>query len=183
MGRPSQENKEPTFSKEPSIALEEMMNEYGTLVLRTAIFYLGDRHLAEDVSQEVFFRVYRNWKKFRGKSTVKTWIVKITINLCRDRLRLKSSDVKPVDPLSINLDYAYNLEEEVMKKIYHTKLFKYVLHLPAHYREVLYLYYYLDISTVEISQAAEIPEGTIRGRLVRARKMLGEWLEKEEIGK
>lgn len=183
MGRPSQENSKNTFSKDPSIALEEMMNQYGTLVLRTAFFYLGDRYLAEDVSQEVFIRAYRNWNKFRGKSSVKTWIVKITINVCRDKIKLKSSDEKSVDPLTINIDDAYNLEEEVMKKINNSKLLKGVLQLPEHYREVLYLYYYLDLNTVEISKTTEVPEGTVRGRLVRARKILSEWLEKEETSK
>ncbi|WP_364149720.1 sigma factor [Paenibacillus sp. LPE1-1-1.1] len=40
------------------------MNEFGTIVIRTAFFYTGDAHLAEDISQEVFLRAYRKWNTF-----------------------------------------------------------------------------------------------------------------------
>jgi RNA polymerase sigma-70 factor, ECF subfamily len=181
MGRPSRKDINSSFSKEPSVALEELMNCYGTLVLRTAYFYLGDRHLAEDISQEAFIRAYRNWKKFRGDSSVKTWIIRITINLCRDRLRLKASNEEPIDPYLMKQNFEFNLEEEVIKRINKTQVLKHVLNLPLHYQEVLYLYYYLDFNTIEISKATEISEGTIRGRLHRARKLLGDQLIKEGL--
>jgi RNA polymerase sigma-70 factor, ECF subfamily len=75
----------------------------------------------------------------------------------------------------------YNLEVEVLKRINSTEILKYVLALPLHYRKVLFLYYYLDFNTLEIASASGNPEGTIRGRLHRARKLLKEQLEKEGI--
>ncbi|HJV32126.1 MAG TPA: sigma-70 family RNA polymerase sigma factor [Bacillales bacterium] len=183
MVRFSKDNNNATFSKEPSKALEEMMDQYGTLILRTAYFYIGDQHLAEDISQEVFFRAYRNWDKFLGKSSVKTWLIKITINVSRDKMRPKSAAEKPIEVSSNNPDFSYNLEEEVLKKINSTELLKRVLKLPDHYREVLYLYYYLELNTIEISKASSIPEGTVRGRLVRARDLLSKTFEKEEFCK
>ncbi|WLD93600.1 sigma-70 family RNA polymerase sigma factor [Alkalihalobacillus sp. AL-G] len=170
-----------SFSKEPSKALEKMMDCYGSTILRTAFFYLGDRHLAEDVSQEVFIRAYRNWEKFRGDSSVKTWLIRITINLCRDKMSLKASSEKPTDPFLIDGSSQFSVEEEVLKRINNTDMLKHVLNLPLHYREVLYLFYYLDLSTAEITKAIETPDGTVRGRLHRARKRLEECLKKEGL--
>lgn len=167
--------------KDPSSALEILMNQYGTTVLRTAYFYLGDRHLAEDVSQEVFIRAYRHWSKFCGKSSVKTWLTKITINVCRDKGRLKSSTEKPIDPVLLQLTEQAGAEEHAMKRIQNTMILKRVLSLPQHYHEVLYLYYYLDLTTPEISEVTGSPEGTVRGRLHRAREMLKAMLKKEGL--
>jgi RNA polymerase sigma-70 factor, ECF subfamily len=181
MGRPSRQILESNFSDEPSQAIEEMMDCYGSLVLRTAYFYLKDSHLAEDISQEAFIRAYRSWSKFRGECSVKTWLVKITINLCLDYFRKKASTEIPSDVISEDDWHGSNLEDEVMKRMNSTQILKHVLNLPLHYREVLFLFYYLDLTTIEIASAVGIPEGTVRGRLHRARKLLGEQLEKEGI--
>jgi RNA polymerase sigma-70 factor, ECF subfamily len=180
MGRPSRPNCETIFSDEPVLAIEEMMELYGSLVIRTAYFYVNDRYLAEDISQEAFIRAFRNWAKFRGESSVKTWLIKITINLCRDHLRKKIAVEHPLELKGERID-EYNLEVEVLKRINSTEILKHVLALPLHYREVLFLYYYLDFNTLEIASASGIPEGTIRGRLHRARKLLKEQLEKEGL--
>jgi RNA polymerase sigma-70 factor, ECF subfamily len=97
MGRPSRQNCETSFWDDPVLAIEEMMELYGSLIIRTAYFYVNDRYLAEDISQEVFIRAYRNWGKFRGDSSVKTWLIKITINLCRDHLRKKIAAEPPLE--------------------------------------------------------------------------------------
>lgn len=167
MGRPTHKDIDSSFSEEPSKAVEEMMECYGTLVLRTAYFYLSDRHLAEDISQEVFIRAFRNWEKFRGDSSVKTWLMRITINLCRDKSRLKSSTEIPIEPGSMTIHSHYNLEEDVLSRVHHTQILKHVLKLPKHYQEVLCLFYYLDFSSVEIAKVTKNPEGTVRGRLHR----------------
>jgi RNA polymerase sigma-70 factor (ECF subfamily) len=167
------------ISNDPSEALEEMMNLYGTTVLRTAFFYMKDRHLAEDVSQEVFIRAYRNWSNFRGDSSVITWLTRITINVCRDKAGVKAFTEQPTDPgMLVNNDPG-SVEEEVLKRYSNTLIFKYILRLPQHYQEVLYLYYYLDLNTREIAEATTTAEGTVRGRLHRARQQLEDDLRKE----
>lgn len=175
-GLPNREN----FPKEPSLALEMMMDRYGTMVLRTAFFYLNDRYLAEDISQEVFLRAYRHWTKFRGESNVKTWLTRITVNACRDKLGLKMSTERPTDPVLLDLNRTRSVEEEALERLNKTEILQHILRLPLAYQEVLYLYYYLDLTTKEIAGAVEVPEGTVRGRLHRAREMLGQDMMKEE---
>jgi|CeladaMinimDraft_18_1061708.scaffolds.fasta_scaffold00600_6 RNA polymerase sigma-70 factor (ECF subfamily) len=173
------------YPADPSAALEQMMERHGNDVLRTAYFYMGDRHLAEDVSQEVFLRAYRHWTSFRGDSTVKTWLTKITVHLCRDRLRRKSAAETPTDPALIRLDAeraaGRNAEDEAMHRLSRSGFLSKLAELPPHYHEALYLYYYLDLSTREIAEATGTPEGTVRGRLSRARELLAERLQREEL--
>ncbi len=170
------------FPAEPSSALEMIMDRYGDLVLRTAYFYLGDRHLAEDVSQEVFLRVFHHWNTFKGNSRLKTWLTRITINVCKDKFRLKRTTAEePTDPSMMQTSPRMSVEEEAMTKLERTVILQHVMKLPAHYHEVLYLYYYLDLSTKEIAEAVDVPEGTVRGRLHRARELLGKQLREEGL--
>ncbi|XID94495.1 sigma-70 family RNA polymerase sigma factor [Paenibacillaceae bacterium WGS1546] len=181
MARPAGPNDKSAYPAEPSLALERMMTEFGTSVLRTAYFYLGDRHLAEDVSQEAFLRAYRKWSSFRGDSSVKTWLTKIAVNACRDRLGLKMNQEQPTDPGMLPHAAFRNAEEDAMRRLDQTTILRSIFELPPHYREVIYLYYYLDLGTREISEAIGAPEGTVRGRLHRARELLGENLAKEGL--
>ncbi|MET3695750.1 RNA polymerase sigma-70 factor [Bacillus oleivorans] len=184
MERPFQEKKDQHFSTDPAEALEQIMDDFGSLVLKTAFFYVKDRHLSEDITQEVFIRAFKNWSHFRGASSVKTWIIRITINLCKDKLGLKTmTSERPTSPFLLQANGYGHVEEEVLQRIKQTEILKHIMNLPPHYQEVIYLYYYLDFSTAEISSAIETPEGTVRGRLHRARQVLKEQLEKEGLSK
>ena len=77
--------------------LESMMRTYGNDVLRTAYMYVKDIHTAEDIFQEVFIKADRNKEGFRGESSVKTWLIRITVNACKDYL--KSAYNRRVTPL------------------------------------------------------------------------------------
>lgn len=167
--------------EDPASAVEMLMDLYGTTVLRTAYFYLRDLHLAEDVCQEVFLRVFRHWRQFRGDSSVKTWLTKITIHLCRDRASAKSSSEQPTDPVLMKLPDQPGAEEQVMRSWHNTSILRHVLELSAPYQEVVFLYYYFDYSTAEIAEMTGAPEGTVRGRLHRAREKLAHILQREGL--
>ncbi|WP_168121632.1 sigma-70 family RNA polymerase sigma factor [Paenibacillus sp. HB172176] len=165
--------------EEPMEALEGLMNEYGTYVLRTAFFYTGDRGMAEDISQEVFLRAYRNWSSFRGHSSVKTWLTRIAINLCKDKLGVRMFAEQPIEPGRIRLTEAVSAEEAAMRKLRRTEILQSVMKLPDAFQEIIFLYYYQELSTAEIASAIGVAEGTARSRLHRAREMLGRELREE----
>ncbi len=153
------------------------MNDYGDDVLRIAYMYLKDKYLAEDVFQEVFIKVYKNFYKFEKRSSEKTWIMTITMNACKDILR--NSWFKRVfafdytDNPSIADNYVdANIDNEVINSIQYEKLLNEVMNLPHKYKEPILLYYYEELSTTDISKILNVPEATIRSRLFRARKML-----------
>ncbi|MBV7273626.1 sigma-70 family RNA polymerase sigma factor [Clostridium thailandense] len=157
--------------------IERLINEYGNDVLRISYIYLKDKYLAEDAFQEVFVKVYKNLCKFRGNSTEKTWILSITMNTCKDILR--SSWFKRVilheDMKLINYDFdkkSDTPDTEVIKKLQYKELLKEVMDLPKKYKDVVILFYYEELSTTEISRILNIPDGTVRSRLFRAREVL-----------
>lgn len=170
-----QENNQPEqYPTDPSEALEQLMDRYGSVVLRTAYFYTGDQFLAEDISQEVFLRAFRKWHSFRGESAVKTWLTTITVNVCRDKMDVRMFQEQPIDPSRVSEGRTISVEEQVMDRLKKSEVLQYLLRLSLPYQEVLYLYYYTELSTPEIAKAASLPEGTVRARLFRAREALAE---------
>lgn len=155
--------------------IEQLMSNYGNDILRIAYLYLKDSYLAEDVFQEVFIKVYKNFNKLKKSSSEKNWLMTITINTCRDILRIawfkrviKSKDIYD----SSFADVCESVDDKVINKIQHEELLKQVMNLPRKYKEPIILYYYEELSTVDISKVLKIPEGTVRSRLFRARAIL-----------
>ncbi|KZL90612.1 sigma-70 family RNA polymerase sigma factor [Clostridium magnum] len=155
--------------------IKRLMDSYGNDVLRVAYLYLKDKHLAEDAFQEVFIKVYKNFDKFKKNSSEKTWIISITMNTCRDILRIswfkKVLMFKDINNDSLLHSYE-NIDNKVINRIQNENLLKEVMNLPSKYKEPLILYYYEELSTVDISKMLKIPEGTVRNRLFRARTIL-----------
>ncbi|MCI3920118.1 sigma-70 family RNA polymerase sigma factor [Paenibacillus sp. TRM 82003] len=168
------------FDPDPARALEQLMEQFGATVMRTAYFYTGDRHLAEDISQEAFLRAYRKWDSFRGDSSVKTWLTTIAINVCRDKMGVRMFSEQPTDPTRMEQGRTISVEEEAMERFEKSEVLRHLLRLPLPYQEALYLYYYLEFSTKEIAEATSSPEGTVRNRLHRAREALAREIKKEE---
>jgi RNA polymerase sigma factor, sigma-70 family len=155
--------------------IKRLMDGYGNDVLRIAYLYLKDKHLAEDAFQEVFIKVYKNFDKFKRNSSEKTWIISITMNTCRDILRIswfkKVIMFKDLNNDSL-LDSYENIDNKVINRIQNENLLKEVMNLPRKYKELIILYYYEELSTADISKMLKIPEGTVRSRLFRARTIL-----------
>lgn len=172
---------DPAAAPDRAGLLEEWMRLYGTRVLHLAYTYLRDRHAAEDVAQEVFIRAYRAMDEFRGQSAVYTWLYRITVNLCRDRLR--SAEARRVT-LPGELPTAAGSEDpegQALDNLRSQALARLVLALPEPYREVVVLYYYHELSTAEIAQVTGQAENTVKTRLHRARQQLREMLAREGV--
>jgi RNA polymerase sigma factor (sigma-70 family) len=158
--------------------LEWLMNEYGKNVARLAFTYTKQRQLSEDIAQEVFIKCYENLDKFRHESSYKTWVYRITVNLCKDKLRswsfknivlteffLKTKSTNKSPEMEL-----VGLED---KRIISEK----ILSLPIKYREVIILYYYEEMSYNQISDLLNVSLQTIKSRLHRARLLLKKLLE------
>lgn len=151
---------------------QRLMEQYGKDVLRTSYMFLKDKYRAEDAFQEVFIKVFHKFKDFKGESSEKTWIIKITINVCKDILR--SSWLKRVmltDQIASRRG-VFDVENRFIKKDENMQIFNEVLSLPPVFKEVVILYYYHGYDTSEISNILNTKEGTVRSRLFRAREVL-----------
>ena len=80
----------PTVTIE-KLSYEDFYNQYKILVYNVALHYLQNIEDAEEVTQDVFVQVFQSLKKFEQKSTVKTWIYRITINKSIDYIKHKNS--------------------------------------------------------------------------------------------
>ncbi|MCF0149320.1 MAG: sigma-70 family RNA polymerase sigma factor [Clostridium sp.] len=152
--------------------IQRLMDTYGNDVLRTSYMYLKDLQSAEDAFQEVFIKVFNKLGSFKGESSEKTWIIRITINVCKDMMR--SSWIKRVlltDKLK-DKNVNIGIESRIIKIEENKILFEEVMALSNKFKEVIILYYYHNCNTTEISKILNVAEGTVRSRLHRAREIL-----------
>lgn len=159
--------------------LESWIGDYGTSLLRMSFLYLKDLHLAEDVVQETMLKAYFQYENFRGQSSVKTWLTRIAINLCKDcRRSVWFQRVNCVGFIAetIGSGKDLNIDDEVSTQVekeqQNNDLLAAIMKLPLKYREVILLYYYQEFSTKETADILCIPEATVSTRLRRAKATL-----------
>lgn len=159
--------------------LESLMRTYGNDVLRTAYMYVKDIHIAEDIFQEVFIKVNNNLKNFQGNSSIKTWIIRIAINTCKDYLKSAySRRIVPMeefmeDSITAEDSYADLERQETIQSVKEA-----VMELPDHYKDVIMCVYFQEMSMDQAAQMLDLPVGTIKSRLARAKEKLKESMER-----
>ena len=152
--------------------LETLMEEYGTQLLRMCAVYLHDCDLAQDAVQDTFIKAYRHMDAFRGECSMKSWLMGIAINVCRDYLR--TAWFRRIDR-RIHTDM---LPETAAPDEFkdHTVLTE-VNRLPKRYREVILLRYYQGMKLKETADALHISSSTVNQRMKRANSILHERLK------
>ncbi|CEG27197.1 sigma-70 family RNA polymerase sigma factor [Bacillus sp. B-jedd] len=170
-------NSEPLNQLNREEKLKWLMKAYGNDVIRIAYTYLKQKQLAEDVAQEVFIKCYEKLDSFRNESSYKTWLIRITVNKCKDVLRswafknLYFTDfIKPKQTHSSLEHSFFGVEENQL-------ISRQVIELPVKLREVIILFYYQEFSIEEISDMLKINSNTVRTRLHRGRQKLKEGYE------
>ncbi len=155
-------------------AYRQIVEEYGSRLLRTCYLILKDREEAEDVVQETFIKVFRKMGTFKEDSALYTWIYSIALNLSRDRLRKKQDVLVLEDEWIGSNDVESHIERSIDRELLKKELFE----MNALYREVLVLFYFEELSIKEISKLLNEKEGTIKSKLSRGRNILKESLLK-----
>ncbi len=160
-------------SQDSVVALEKIVEKYSSDVAGLANRLLGWPGDVDDVVQDVFLAVFLNIKKFRQKSSLKTWLFKITINKCRSlkykrmlRLNFYGKIARKAASKSAAADDR-PIHSETCERIRRA-----VADLPVRYREPVVLKYLQQSSTKEITKILGITENTLNVRLTRARKIL-----------
>lgn len=160
--------------------LDEIIEEYGNSIYRTCYLYLKDVHLAQDALQDTFIKAFNNYDKLRGNHSLKAWVFKIAINVCRDYLR-KSARIIVDNEQSFRETFVYD-ESDINKD---NTLSLEIMKLKPKYKEIIILYYYQELKLKEIARILKIPDGTAANRLKRARESLKVslkgWYENEQF--
>lgn len=149
----------------------ELTTKYIDTVYRVALTYTKNHAEAEDVTQTVFLQLYREPKPFASEAHVKHWLIRVTINACKKLFRSPFRTAENLD------DHANSLRFEQPE---HSELYYAVMDLPEKYRVPIFLYYYEDYSTAEISKLLKIPTSTVVTRLHRGREKLKQRLQEAE---
>ncbi|MFE7060937.1 sigma-70 family RNA polymerase sigma factor [Sutcliffiella sp. NPDC057660] len=158
----------------------ELMNKYGEELARLAYTYVKDYQIAEDIVQDVFMKIYMNKDKFRGQSSYKTYLFRITINCCYDYLRSAAyKKSKLLSTLNHLFKGSEQTEESVLKQSENYMIGQEILSLPVKDREIIILYYYKDLSIAEIADVCNTSLNTVKTRLFRARSKLRDKLKGE----
>lgn len=129
----------------------------------------------EDVVQEVFMAAFANWKKFRGRSDVGTWLTRITINKCRSwqRKHLLGRKLLKIVQTSTTIGPLENTPDgELMDSETFERVRRAVGQLPGRLREVVVLRYLEEMPIMEVAQGLEISTNAVNTRLSRAREQL-----------
>ncbi|MFE4145269.1 sigma-70 family RNA polymerase sigma factor [Peribacillus sp. YIM B13472] len=169
------ENKTDFDVDNKEIIIEDIMNKYSKDVYLLAYSFVRDQGLAEDISQEVFIKCYKNIEKFRRDASIKTWVYRITVNTSKDFIRKKSFRVLKYSKLFLeNFKKSESSEEVFLKQNQNAQILHKVLSLSQKYREVVVLYYFQDLKVSEIGETLGINTNTVKTRLTRGRSILKE---------
>lgn len=163
-------------------AFRFLVAKHERLVLHVVGRIIQSQDDVKDVCQDVFIKVFRKLKRFRGDSRLSTWIATIAYNTSISYVRKQNRQPEhsyDEQPALILSEQDNSLNQKIVEK---QEVKKYLLQmieeLPVHYRTVLTLFHLEEFSYREIEQITGMPEGTIKSYLSRARKILKEKLER-----
>lgn len=162
-----------------ALTTEAIIDKYGDMVYRVAVSATGSRDDAEDVFQEVFLRLVRCRSRLSSEEHLKAWLIRVTINCARKqqgsawRRKVDYFDeAGGEEPLDVNAQRAYEQIESA-----DSPLVAAMEQLPEGYRLALYLFYYEELSVVQIGKLLDEKESTVKSRLHRGREILRQKLE------
>lgn len=145
----------------------EKYNLYKNMMFQIAISYLGNKYDCEDVIQEAFIRLCYHAPKFEHDENEKRWLIRITINLCKNHIKSFWNRMKvPIDGLEEY--FAKDEEKEIMSDI---------IRLPVKYKTTILLHYIAGYKISEISEILNLSESAVKMRLKRGRELLRSELE------
>jgi RNA polymerase sigma-70 factor (ECF subfamily) len=151
-------------------AFELLLDHYETKVFRMAVMMLHNPSRAEEVTQDIFLKIWQALPAYNGRAAPSTWLYTIARNTCLSAVRSefyrKTSSLadapEPTGPVRSSLKM--ELEQCLSR-------------LPEVQRDVIVLFYLEEKSVEDVAMALDLPEGTVKSHLYRARRTLAEMME------
>src|SRR5262249_4177458 len=154
-------------------AWRELVDRFGQKVYSVAYHFTLKREDAEELSQEIFLKIFENLHRYDGGFPLIAWIVSLSPNLCIDRYRRRKRERSfrfvsddAVAPLLTSGD---DPASDTLKRERTKMLFAALSEIPEDLAEILVLRDLDGLAYEEIGQALELPDGTVKSRLFRAR--------------
>jgi RNA polymerase sigma-70 factor (ECF subfamily) len=179
-------------------AFKLLVERYQRKVYAVALGMLKDKEEAMDVSQEAFVKVYKYLDHFKGDASFYTWLYRITVNICIDVIRKRTSaggeavefdETLPMDVSQANIGalgsrLGTNPQKSALRRELAEKIQEALATVPEKHRAILLLREIEGMSYEDLSRTLDIPKGTVMSRLFHARakvqKILSQYLELDE---
>jgi RNA polymerase sigma factor (sigma-70 family) len=160
-------------------AFEHIVQQYEKLVFSMLNKLLVNKEDVEDVSQDVFIKVHKNLKSFQFQSKLSTWVARIAYFTALNHIKKHNKHYSSNYTNDLEKFYFTNDNPETIAaaKDISNYIGKLIDQMPLNYKTVLTLYHINEFSYQEIEEATGMPEGTVKGYLFRARKLLKEKIE------
>ena len=152
-------------------ALEQMLDRHEQQVFHLALVMLRDRGRAEEVTQDVFLKLWKALPTYDSRAQPSTWLYSIARNTCLSALRAESYR-RTVSLESAPEPSADPVPESCVRAL--------LARLPDDQRHAITLFYWEDKSVKEVAALLDLPEGTVKSLLHRARRALGAMMEGEQ---
>lgn len=160
-------------------AFEELIEEYKLPIYKTAKAILKDEDDVCDAIQDTCLSIYKNICNLKNEKYFKTWVIRITINKCNDIIaKHKLNSEKILKIQADKTETQFSFDNDIIMK---TDLQMAMNLLEEDLKLITTLYYYNDMSISDISVILNIPKGTVKSRISRAREKLYQILSKEEV--
>ncbi|MCA9059765.1 MAG: sigma-70 family RNA polymerase sigma factor [Planctomycetaceae bacterium] len=148
---------------------EGVVNAHWADILRLGVLMLSDEAEAEEVAQQTFFNAYTAWDRFEGRSSVRTWLFRIAINVCRRTLTTRKRFHGEQLDSHINLAQP---QTDARDELRTEKIRQAMQRLAPPHRLILTLFCIEGMKHQEIARIFDVPEGTVWSRLHKARQEL-----------
>lgn len=160
--------------------LEDLFIRYYQTVYKAAFFIVKERGLAEDAAQETFVKAYHKLDQLRDRNKAEAWLTRIAMNTARDLLRRRKRIVVAMVRDLPDKEDPDSPERSLLAAEERRMVLAALQDLGGNYQDVVYLKYYRELTTKQISQFLEIPEGTVKTRLRKARLTIAAKIEDAE---
>ena len=164
-------------------AYRELLNLYWGDVYRFLLAKCHDDYEAEDITIKAFSRAFDKIDLFDPKYSFKNWVLTISSNLYIDHLRAQNRQIEAIDlekeKANTIADATPSSEDKLIQEQHLAELLAYIKQLKPHYREVINLRYFQELSYKEIAEEMDESLSNVKVKLLRARKLLSELIKKK----
>ena len=160
-------------------AFQELVDRYKNLVFALIARTVQDRSRAEDLAQDVFLRVHRGLPYFRGEARLSTWIYRIVANVCLADQSRAPATVSLDDERTGGRVTVAASDRQFGDFELRDRLEKAIARLPAHYRLLVAAHYLEGVRYEDLAEALQLPLGTVKTQLYRAKQQLRRMLDTE----
>ena len=159
-------------------AFRSLVQQHERLVWHMVTRITNRTEDCEDICQEVFLRVYRKLPDFRFQSKLSTWIATVAYRTAINYVQKEHHHTLASLDLAAEVEHpASGPDEQLQKQSVHAYVHEQIATLPVHYRAVLTMFHLEEMSLAEIQAVTDMPIGTVKNYLFRARKLLKERLQ------